>query len=79
MEQLHPVLDAMMLEHGYGRVLSRPGLSLRLRELCVIAALAGQDVAPQLVRDRPSHAEHPISQQLLKQFFMHAEVEPLVY
>jgi alkylhydroperoxidase/carboxymuconolactone decarboxylase family protein YurZ len=54
MEQLHPVLDDMMLEYGYGRVLSRPGLSLRLRELCVVAALAGQDVAPQLVRPAKS-------------------------
>ncbi len=60
MKQLHPVLDIMMLEHGYGRVLSRPGLSLRLRELCVVAALAGQDVAPQLVRlkARLSHTHH---------------------
>jgi alkylhydroperoxidase/carboxymuconolactone decarboxylase family protein YurZ len=49
MGQLHPVLDTLMLEHGYGRVLSRPGLSLRLRELCVIAVLVGQDVSPQLV------------------------------
>lgn len=48
MGQLHPVLDTLMLEHGYGRVLSRPGLSLRLRELCVIAVLVGQDVSPQL-------------------------------
>ena len=48
MGDMHPVLDAMMIENGYGRVLSRPGLSLRLRELCVLAILAGQDVAPQL-------------------------------
>lgn len=51
MGQLHPVLDTLMLEHGYGRVLSRPGLTLRLRELCVIAVLVGQDVSPQLVRN----------------------------
>lgn len=48
MNDMHPVLDRMMIENGYGRVLARPGLSLRLRELCVIAILAGQDVAPQL-------------------------------
>mmetsp|Transcript_46104 Transcript_46104/g.144645 ORF Transcript_46104/g.144645 Transcript_46104/m.144645 type:complete len:99 (-) Transcript_46104:68-364(-) len=48
MKQLHPILDAMMIEHGYGAVLSRPTLSLRLRELCVVAILAGQQVAPQL-------------------------------
>ena len=48
MGDMHPVLDAMMIENGYGRVLSRPGLALRVRELCVLAILAGQDVAPQL-------------------------------
>ncbi len=37
-----------MVEIGYGRILSRPGLTLRERELCVIAVLAGQNVAPQL-------------------------------
>ena len=48
MSELHPDLDRWMLEVGYGRVLSRPGLSARMRELCAIAVLAGQDVAPQL-------------------------------
>ena len=45
---LHPDLDRWMVETGYGRVLSRPGLSPRLRELCVVSVLAGQNVAPQL-------------------------------
>ncbi|MCK5688026.1 carboxymuconolactone decarboxylase family protein [Myxococcota bacterium] len=45
---LHPDLDLWVVETGYGRVLSRPGLSARQRELCVVAVLAGQDVAPQL-------------------------------
>lgn len=48
MGTMHPLLDNMMVEHGYGRVLSRPNLSLRLRELAVIAVLAGLDCAPQL-------------------------------
>jgi len=35
-------LSLTQIENGYGRVLARPGLSLRLRELCVLAILAGQ-------------------------------------
>jgi 4-carboxymuconolactone decarboxylase len=43
--QLHPALDAWMVVEGYGKVLSRPGLELRLRELCIVAvcAVARQD------------------------------------
>jgi 4-carboxymuconolactone decarboxylase len=37
---LHPALDAWMITEGYGKVLSRPGLDLPRRELCVIAACA---------------------------------------
>ena len=42
---LHPALDAWMVVDGYGKVLSRPGLDLPRRELCVVAACAamGQD------------------------------------
>jgi 4-carboxymuconolactone decarboxylase len=38
--ELHPALDDWMIVDGYGRVLSRPGVSLRARELCVVAACA---------------------------------------
>jgi 4-carboxymuconolactone decarboxylase len=64
---LHPALDAWMVVDGYGKVLSRPGLDLPRRELCVVAACAamGQDrqlhshlrgalnvgVAPDILRD----------------------------
>lgn len=48
MGNIHPDLDKWMLQTGYGRVLSRPGLSARMRELCVLAVLAGQNVPPQL-------------------------------
>lgn len=43
--ELHPALDAWMIVEGYGKVLSREGLDLRLRELCIVAACAaaGQD------------------------------------
>lgn len=38
--QLHPALDEWMIIDGYGKVLSRPGVDLRTRELCVVAACA---------------------------------------
>lgn len=38
--QLHPALDAWMIVEGYGKVLSRPALDLKRRELCVVAACA---------------------------------------
>lgn len=43
--QLHPLLDEWMIIEGYGKVLSRPGLDLPRRELCIVAACAasGQD------------------------------------
>lgn len=37
---LHPDLDRWMVEEGYGKVLSRPGLDAVDRELCVVATLA---------------------------------------
>jgi 4-carboxymuconolactone decarboxylase len=42
---LHPALDDWMIVEGYGKVLSRPGLDLARRELCIVAACAasGQD------------------------------------
>jgi 4-carboxymuconolactone decarboxylase len=42
---LHPALDTWMVVEGYGKVLSRPGLDLPRRELCIVAACAamGQD------------------------------------
>lgn len=35
---LHPELDEWMIVEGYGKILSRPGLALSLRELCIVAA-----------------------------------------
>jgi 4-carboxymuconolactone decarboxylase len=42
---LSPALDEWMIVEGYGKVLSRPGLDLARRELCIVAACAaaGQD------------------------------------
>ena len=38
--ELHPALDAWMIVEGYGKVLGRPGLDLKRRELCIVAACA---------------------------------------
>jgi 4-carboxymuconolactone decarboxylase len=46
--RLHPDLEEWMLVEGYGKVLGRSGLELRVRELCVAALLAGLDATPQL-------------------------------
>jgi len=45
---LHPTLDEWMIVEGYGKVLSRPGLDLARRELCVVAACAAAGQARQL-------------------------------
>jgi 4-carboxymuconolactone decarboxylase len=46
--RLHPDVERWMLVEGYGKVLGRPGLALRTRELCIVALLVGQDARPQL-------------------------------
>jgi 4-carboxymuconolactone decarboxylase len=38
--ELHPALDQWMIVDGYGKVVSRPGVDLRTRELCIVAACA---------------------------------------
>ncbi len=48
--ELHPALDAWMIVDGYGKVLGRPGLDLRRRELCVVGTCAA------LEQDRQLHA-----------------------
>jgi 4-carboxymuconolactone decarboxylase len=46
--RLHPALDDWMIVEGYGKVLSRPGLDLPRRELCIIAACAASEQDRQL-------------------------------
>ena len=48
---LHPALDGWMIGEGYGKVLGRPALDLRRRELCVVAAC----IAAQQDRQLHSH------------------------
>lgn len=45
---LHPALDAWMITDGYGKVLGRPGLDLRRRELCIVAVCAALQQERQL-------------------------------
>lgn len=45
---LHPLLDEWMVTEGYGKVLSRPGLDLARRELCIVAACAAAKQDRQL-------------------------------
>ena len=47
MKSLHPSLWAWILRDGYGRVLSRPGLPARDRELLAVAVLAALGLDPQ--------------------------------
>lgn len=47
-KRLHPALDRWMVTDGYGKVLSRRGLTLAQRELCIVAACASSEQVPQL-------------------------------
>ncbi len=46
--RLHPDMERWMLQEGYGKVLSRPGLDLATRELCIVGVLVGLDAPQQL-------------------------------
>ena len=45
---LHPALDEWMVVEGYGKILSRPGLDMARRELCVVATCAATRQERQL-------------------------------
>lgn len=47
--KMHPLLESILVEHIYGRVLSRPLVGLRMRELCTLSIVAGQNLPLQLV------------------------------
>src|SRR5947209_1937304 len=44
---LHPALEDLVLVDAYGKVIGRPGLDLKRRELCTVAAVAVLGTAPQ--------------------------------
>jgi 4-carboxymuconolactone decarboxylase len=45
---LHPALDSWMIVEGYGKVLSRQGLDLGRREVCIVAACVASGQERQL-------------------------------
>ena len=45
---LHPDVESWMVTEGYGKVLGRPGLDLKTRELCIVGLLAVLNVPKQL-------------------------------
>src|SRR2546429_8851716 len=45
---LHPALEDLVLVDAYGKVIGRPGLDLKRRELCTVATLAVLGTAQQL-------------------------------
>ncbi len=47
-KELHPALDSWMITEGYGRTMSRPGLDLMRRELCIVAQTAVLETPRQL-------------------------------
>lgn len=49
LKSYHAELHDFVLDTAYGRILSRPGLTPRLRELIAVAALVVMDQVPQLV------------------------------
>ena len=48
LSDLHPDLPGTVVEYGYGAMMSRPGLPLRTRELCLVAMLVTWRAEPQL-------------------------------
>lgn len=48
MDGIHPDLDRWAVTDGYGKVLGRPALDLKTRELCIGAQLAGTTASRQL-------------------------------
>jgi 4-carboxymuconolactone decarboxylase len=45
---LHPALEPLVLVDAYGKILGRPGLDVKRRELCTLAAIATLDAPRQL-------------------------------
>jgi 4-carboxymuconolactone decarboxylase len=45
--RLHPDVEQWMLVEGYGKIIGRPGVDLKTRELCIIALLASQEAPHQ--------------------------------
>src|SRR5256885_14250382 len=45
---LHPAIEPLVVVDAYGKILGRPGLDSKKRELCTLAAIAMQNAPRQL-------------------------------
>lgn len=48
LRSLHPALEALVVVDAYGKLIGRPGLDLKRRELCTLAEIAVLDTRRQL-------------------------------
>jgi 4-carboxymuconolactone decarboxylase len=48
LRSLHPAIEALVVVDAYGKILGRPGLDAKRRELCTLAAIAMQNTPRQL-------------------------------
>jgi 4-carboxymuconolactone decarboxylase len=48
LKSLHPALEPLVVVDAYGKILSRPGLDAKRRELCTLAAIAMLNAPRQL-------------------------------
>ena len=48
LQALHPAIEPLVVVDAYGKILARPGLDARRRELCTLAAIAMQNAPKQL-------------------------------
>ena len=48
LRNLHPAIEPLVVVDAYGKILGRPGLDSRRRELCTLAAIAMQNAPRQL-------------------------------
>src|SRR5256712_4573740 len=58
LRSLHPALGDLVLVDAYGKVIGRPGLDMKRRELCTVAAGPGLGPPPQ-PHPPPRGARHP--------------------
>jgi len=69
LRSLHPALEDLVLVDAYGKVIGRPGLDMKRRELCTVAAVAVLGTARQL---------HSHLRGALNTGATHAEVEAVL-
>src|SRR3989442_2130853 len=63
LRSLHPALEDLALVDAYGKVIGRPGLDMKRRELCTVAAIAVLGTAQQLHSHPPSALTEGVPRQ----------------